>query len=471
MQTHLTKLTCALILGGSLVGCSAMVKTPYTQPSTDIPANFQNSKTLSQQIYANTYADQWWKLFNDQELNQLVEQVLTSNTDLAVAGINLKQARIQAKQSQSRQGIRISDAGISTGHRFSLDGDGDSAQGLSLNYPGLSYELDLFGKLANETEAARWEALATEEDLQATAQSIIATTANLYWELGYLNESYTVAKQNLASTQKTYDLVKVQYKAGAVSGLDLTSAEQALQSQKATLSRIDQQKVETRTALAVLMQRPVQQLNIIEPNRLPNLTLPNIAPGLPAELLSRRPDLKASELRLRKALANKDANKASYYPSISLTGGINTKGSSTSLTEALSNPVAILGAGLNLPFLQWNDMKRDLKVNELEYEKSIIQYRQTLYKAFGDVENALSNKTELDRQVTLQERNVQLAEKAERLTDVRYRNGAIALKNLLDAQETTRNARLTLVQTKQSQYNAYVTLMQALGGSPIQPQP
>ena len=116
-------------------------------------------------------------------------------------------------------------------------------------------------------------------------------------------------------------------------------------------------------------------------------------------------------------------------------------------------------------------MKRDLKVNELEYEKSIIQYRQTLYQAFADVENALSARNELDKQVALQERNVQLAEKTERLTEVRYRNGAIALKNLLDAQATTRNARLSLVQTKQSQYNAYVTLLQALGGSPIQQLP
>ena len=471
MQMNFTKLAVALALSSSLVGCAAMVKTPYETPATNIPSNFQNSKALSQQVHANTYADQWWTLFNDAQLNQLVNQVLAANTDLAVAGINLQQARLQAKQSQSQQGIRIGTTGASVGHRFSLDGDGNSSNGISLNYPGLSYELDLFGKLANQTEASRWEALATEQDLQATAQSLIGTTANLYWQLGYLNERYSIAQQNLVSTQKTYDLIKVQYKAGAVSGLDLTQAEQSVQSQKATLSQIAQQKVETRTALAVLLHQPVQQLNIAEPQRLPRVALPTIAAGLPAELLSRRPDLQASELRLRKALATKDANKASYYPSISLTGSLSTGSSSTSLTEVLSNPAAILGAGLTLPFLQWNDMKRDLKVNELEYEKSILQYRQTLYQAFADVENALSNRTELSQQVALQERNVQLAEKTERLTEVRYRNGAIALKNLLDAQETTRNARLSLVQTKQSQYNAYVTLMQALGGSPIKQLP
>ena len=472
MQMNLTKLASALLLGSSLVGCAAVVKTPYEQPSIAVPGSFQNNTVLSKQIYDDVLADQWWTLFKDPQLNTLVEDVLSRNSNLAVAGINLQQARIQARQTQSQQGVRIGDARVSTGRQFSLDGDGDRSTGISLGYPGLSYELDLFGKLANQTEAARWEARATEQDLQATAQSLIGTTAQLYWQLAYLNERYSVVQQNLATAQKTYDLVRVQYRAGAVSGLDLTQAEQAIQSQQATLSQIEQQRVETRTALAVLMNMPVQQLSIQEPQRLPNIALPAIAAGLPASLLSRRPDLNAAELRLRKALANKDANKASYYPSISLTGSLSTGiGTSTSLSDALKNPVATLGAGLTLPFLQWNDMKRDLQVNELEYEKAILQYRQTIYEAFADVENALSNRTELTKQVELQRRNVELAEKTERLTEVRYRNGAVALKNLLDAQETTRNARLNLVQTRQNQYNAYVTLLQALGGSPIKQLP
>ncbi|WP_436913158.1 efflux transporter outer membrane subunit [Acinetobacter schindleri] len=472
MQMNLTKLASALLLGSSLVGCAAVVKTPYEQPSIAVPGSFQNNTALSKQIYDDVLADQWWTLFRDPQLNTLVEDVLSRNSNLAVAGINLQQARIQTRQTQSQQGIRIGDARVSTGRQFSLDGDGDRSTGISLGYPGLSYELDLFGKLANQTEAARWEARASEQDLQATAQSLIGTTAQLYWQLAYLNERYSVVQQNLATAQKTYDLVRVQYRAGAVSGLDLTQAEQAIQSQQATLSQIEQQRVETRTALAVLMNMPVQQLSIQEPQRLPNIALPAIAAGLPASLLSRRPDLNAAELRLRKALANKDANKASYYPSISLTGSLSTGiGTSTSLSDALKNPVATLGAGLTLPFLQWNDMKRDLQVNELEYEKAILQYRQTIYEAFADVENALSNRTELTKQVELQRRNVELAEKTERLTEVRYRNGAVALKNLLDAQETTRNARLNLVQTRQNQYNAYVTLLQALGGSPIKQLP
>ncbi|AOA59226.1 efflux transporter outer membrane subunit [Acinetobacter larvae] len=473
MSIHHVKTTgCIALLSQLLIGCQAIVKSDYQAPNVSVPQQFAYA-TSTANAYPAQYADQWWTLFQDPQLNQLVQQVIARNGNLAVAGINLQQAQLKAGLAQAQQGIRVSDASISTGHQFELEGGSHSDSGFRLNYPGLSYQIDLFGKLARQTEAAKWEALATAQDLQATAQTLIGTTANLYWQLGYLNERHQVTLSNLEKTEKLYQLVQSQYRAGSVSGLDLTQAQQAVQSQQASLSQIEQQRVETRSALAVLLQIPLQQLTIQEPQTLPSAQLPAITAGLPAELLSRRPDLQAAELRLRESLANKDATKASYYPSISLTGSLSTGlvGSSSSLADALKNPIATLGAGLTLPFLQYNDMKRNLKISALDYEKAIVQYRNTLYQAFADTENALSQRLELDKQVALQQKNLDLAEKSERLTEVRYKNGAIALKQLLDAQETTRNARLSLVQTKQSQYNAYVTLLQALGGSPIQQLP
>lgn len=461
-SSKLTTLCAMLVASSTLVGCAAMVKTPYHAPAVQTPSSFQYDKTQVASNYAN-YADRWWTLFGDTQLNQLVDQVIAKNTDLAVAGITLRQARLKAGLAADQQGPRVNSS-VSTSQNIDVNSGDRSSNGLSLN-AGVSYELDLFGKLARQTEAAKWEALATAQDLQATAQTLIGTTTKLYWQLAYLNESLSTAEQSLATSEKLYSLVNTQYQAGAVSGLDLTQAEQSVQSQKANLSQIQQSLVETRTALAVLLHIPVQQLNIQEPQRLPQVNLPQIQAGLPASILSRRPDLRAAELRLRETLATKDATTASYYPSISLTGSLGS--SSTSLTELIKNPVLALGANLSLPFLQYNDMKKNIAISQLDYEKAIIQYRQTLYQAFADVENALSARTELNQQVQFQQRNLELAEKAERLTDVRYRNGAIALKNVLDQQQTTRTARLSLVNTKQSQYNAYVTLMQALGGSPI----
>ena len=462
----LPKLSALIILPILFTGCVATVKTPYQAPNTTVPTSFAYQNT-STGLNAEQWSDQWWTLFNDAQLNALVDQVIAKNADLAVAGIALKQARLQADLTANQQGLRVGSS-VSTGHSFDLNSGTDSANGLSLS-GNVSYEIDLFGKLANQTQAQRWEALATEQDLQSTAQSLIATTCNLYWQLAYLNERMTAAEQSLATSNKLFDLVKVQYRAGAVSGIELTEAEQSVQSQKATLSQLRQQIVEAKTALAVLLHQPVQQLNIDIPKKLPQSSLPNIDAGLPATLIARRPDLQAAELRLRKTLATKDATKASYYPSISLTGSLGT--SSTSLTELLQNPVLALGASLSLPFLQYNDMKKDIAISELDYESAIISYRQTLYQAFADVENALSGRIEANAQLSDQQKNLELAQKSARLNEVRYRNGAIALKNVLDAQESVRSAEVSLAQTRYNQYTTYVTLMQALGGSPIQKFP
>lgn len=445
-------------------GCAATVKTPYETPEINIPDSFQQHQKTKYTITLNDERlDRWWTLFADEKLNRLVEQVLEKNSNLAVAGINLKQARLQAGLQKNQQGIRTN-VGVSTGHSIDLNSGDDSSNGLSVN-AGVSYELDLFGKLAKQSEASQWEAIATEQDLQATAQSLIAETVKLYWQLAYLHEREHYAQLNLETSKKLLSIVQAQFKAGAVSQLELTQAQHAVESQYSNISQIKQQLIETRTALAVLLHQPLQELSLDEPTHLAQIQLIDISAGLPASLLSRRPDLQAAEYRLRKALATKDATTASYYPSISLTGSLGSR--STSLIELIQNPALALGASLNLPFLQVNDMKKNLAISDLEYEKTIIQYRQTLYQAFADVEKALANRTEINHQVELNKKTLELSEKAQQLTEVRYKHGAIALKNVLDAQQNTRSAYLTWLQSKQSQYNAYVTLFQALGGSPI----
>ena len=220
MTLQFKKLGFTVALTASITGCSAVVKTPYQAPAVQVPQQFQYDAQKNKNL---NLTDQWWTLFNDAQLNQLIEQVLAKNSDLSVAGITLKQARLQAGLAENKQGLRTSSS-ISTGHNFDLGSGNDSSRGLSTSV-GVSYELDLFGKLANQTKASRWEALATEQDLQATEQSLVGTTAKLYWQLGYLNERYQTIQQNLASAQKIYSLVQTQYKMGAVSGLDLTQAE------------------------------------------------------------------------------------------------------------------------------------------------------------------------------------------------------------------------------------------------------
>ncbi|MBF7685129.1 efflux transporter outer membrane subunit [Acinetobacter sp. B10A] len=462
MKHQFSTFASVILLSNVLLGCSALVKTPYQAPEVSTSQTF----AYAQNSLQNNYPDQWWTLFGDQTLNHLIEHVIQENHNLAIAGLTLQQARLKAGLAENQQGFRVN-ASSSTRHKFMFEDGSNQAQGVSANV-GVSYELDLFGKLSHQTQSAQWEAQASAEDLQATAQTLIATTAKLYWQLAYLNESKTTAQQSLAHSQQLDRLVNTQYKLGAVSGLETAQAAQAVQSQMANLNRIEQSLVETRTGLATLLHIPIQQLNISEPAQLPQTTLPAIAAGLPATLLARRPDLQAAEFRLRKTLENTNATRASYYPSISLTSNLGS--SSTALTELIKNPILTLGANLSLPFLQYNDMKRNIAVSQLDYDKAVLQYKQTLYQAFADVENALSNQTQLANQVRAQADTLALSERSEKLILVQYKYGAVALKNVLDQQESTRNTHLNLVNLKQSQYNAYVTLLQALGGRPL-PQP
>jgi len=185
-------------------------------------------------------------------------------------------------------------------------------------------------------------------------------------------------------------------------------------------------------------------------------------PCLPAQLLTRRPDLRAAELRLRKTLANGDATRTAYYPTLSLTGSL--VGSSNSLSQVLDNPVATLGAGLVLPFIQWRDMQRASDIAQLDYEAAVIAYRQSWYQALADVENALSARQQYDDQGSLLQTALDAARQAERLAEVRYRAGSTPLKTWLDAQETRRQAELSLAANRLNRLNAWVTVVQTLGG-------
>lgn len=241
----------------------------------------------------------------------------------------------------------------------------------------------------------------------------------------------------------------------------MLEAEQNLAAQQASRTDLLRQQVETANALALLFDNPPGQRYAI-PAALPTRPLPPLQAGMPAELLSRRPDLRAAELRLRGTLATVDATRASYYPTLTLTAAVG--GSSNALRDVLQNPIATLGAGLVLPFLQWNQMQLSIKVSQADYELAVVNFRSTLYSAFGDVENALSARRQYADQTLLLERNLQAAQAAERLYELRYRSGSVALKSWLDAQEKRRTAEITLAQNRLDALKNQVTLYQALGG-------
>ncbi|MBK1614794.1 RND transporter [Rubrivivax gelatinosus] len=444
-----------------LTACSAL-RTPYTAAPAELPAHWSAPAAAAAAV---TPAANWWQALQDPALDRVVALALERNADLALAAITLRQARLQAGLADSDRRPSLS-ASVSGQTQRSLESPRTTTHSYDASL-GVSWDADLWQRLGALADAAGLEAQASEEDRQAAALSLSGTAATLYWQLGYLNERVASAEASLDYVRRTRELVQAQYAAGAVGALERQEAEQSVASQQATLEDLLQQRTEARHALALLLDHAPggEALAALgpEPAALPATPLPELRAGLPAELLGRRPDLRAAELRLRKSLAQGDASRASYYPSLSLTGSLGS--SSAALGHLLANPVAVLGSGLTLPFLNQREMQLNDALQQANYEAAVVGFRQTLYSAFGEVENALSARRTLARQGEWLQRSLDAARRVESLYEQRYRAGAGTLKNWLDAQESRRSAELALAENRFARLKNQATLVQALGGA------
>jgi NodT family efflux transporter outer membrane factor (OMF) lipoprotein len=449
----------SLGLGAALLatgGCASLTRSTYSAPQLPVEAAWQQQAPGT----ANVAAGTWWDRFGDSDLSALVTRVVEANGDLAAAGIRLRQARLSADLAAS-QLFPSFNGSLSNGASAPLDG-GQTSKSSSASL-GASWEVDLFGRLDAERDAARWEAEATEKDLAATRLSLIGTTVRAWWQLAYVNERISLAEQSLDYDRKTYELVARQHAAGAVSRLDVREAEETVASQEAALTQLVQSRVETRNALAALLDRQVYDGP--ERQTLPREELPAVDAGIPAGLLARRPDLSASELRLRKTLATADATAASYYPQFSLTGSLGT--ASSSLLLFLGNPIASLGAALSLPVLNPDRIRLGTGIARADYDAAAAQFRQDVYDALRDTANALSAREQYVKQGEALALTLVAAQDAEVLYARQYSAGAVALRSLLDARERLRTAQGSAIENRLNQLDAQVSLYEALGGDAV----
>jgi NodT family efflux transporter outer membrane factor (OMF) lipoprotein len=436
-------------------GCAILPRSEFIAPAVQIPAKWEAQGATGSGLAVKWG---WWKDFRDPLLNDLIDRALRTNNDLAAATIKVRRAQLKSG---------LTDTNLTPSLEISANSgaDFDLKHGTVLQSHGvsaaLSYELDLWGKLKSARDADRWEAEATAVDRENTALSLIGTTASSYWQIAYLHEEIAAGEASIAYAEKTLALVRAKYKAGAVSSIDVVEAERTVAAQKGNQTKLNQQLTEARNAMAIIFdQAPGNR--VADRQQLPASALPEVQAGLPASLLSQRPDLRAAEMRLRENLANVDATKASFYPSITLTGSLGS--SSTSLAGILQNPVGTLGAGLALPFLQWNTAQLNIKIAGSQYEEAVVNFRQTLYQALSEVENALSARLQYENERVELERTLLLARKAEQLAGVRYRMGATGVQAWLDEQERRRSAETALAQNRLNRLVNMVKLYQALGG-------
>ncbi|PWH04588.1 MULTISPECIES: efflux transporter outer membrane subunit [Shewanella] len=441
-----------------LSGCGALMRSDFEPPALQVPEQW-----LHTQVNGQVSLDPWWQKFNQPELNQLISQVLSSNNDLTLATLTLQKARLQAGLARDDLYPQLSSNNTASMNK-PLEG-GSSSKTFQANL-SVSYEVDLWGKVSANIDQAQWTALASLEDRESTAQSLVATTASLYWQIGYLHQRIELSNKSIEHSRQTLALTQRQYASGAVTELNVLESQRSLAGQEASHSQLLQQLAEAENALAILLNRAPGQV-AVEIKQLPDSAVPEVGVGIPADLVGRRPDVKAALYQLRSALASKDATYASYFPSLSLTGSV---GESTSeLKELLRNPVGSLGAGLVLPFLQWNQMQINNDLADIDYQTAIVNYRKTLYSAFEDVDNAISAKQQYAYQGEKLELQFSAAAQAEAIYESQYRHGAIGIQNWIDAQENRRSAEAALLENRYNQLTAQATLYQALGGSDIAP--
>ncbi|SIO96370.1 Antibiotic efflux pump outer membrane protein ArpC precursor [Vibrio spartinae] len=441
-----------------LSGCSSLTHTKFTPPQVDVPAAWQ-----TQQVTDQVSLSPWWERFNDPVLNRLIQQMLRINNDLTLATLTLQKARLEAGLSETDQYPELSST-LAASHSKRLD-SGTNSKNYSANL-SVRYELDLWGRVASSVNAAQWTAIASAADRESTAQSLASTTASLYWQIGYLKERVALSDKSIAYAKQILALAQRQYHSGAVSELDVLEAKRSLAGQQAAHSDLLQSLTEAENAMAILFNQPPKQ-GELQIQSLPKEPIPEVAAGVPADLLIRRPDVKAALYELKSALATSDATVAGYLPTLTLTSSVGD--ASSQLRHLLTDPLGTLGAEMILPFLQWNQMSLNRKIAQTNYRTALVNYRQTLYTAMTDVDNALSAKQHYQYQGFRLKEQYDAATAAEQIYASQYHHGAVSIRDWLDAQENQRSAQESLLENRYNQYHIQATLYQALGGSDIAP--
>jgi len=453
MTTRSRILTALCASSALLAGCAST--TAYVRPATTVPPTYAQAP-VSTASQAAPGGD-WWKRFSDTGLDALVDQALARNNSLAQSEISVERARVQVGLSVVNPAILGS---LTAGATGPLNGNGPWLRSYGSS-ASISYEADLFGRLHATKDVARFEADATAEDYATARLSLIATAVDLYYQLAYLNERIALSEDSVAYTRRTLGLAQALRNAGSASLLDVSEAEQSLKSQQSTLEDLQRQRVAALNAIDLLLDG--QHWNpAAQPVGSGEAEPPPVAVGLPAELLSRRPDLRAAELRLREQLRQVDVTRLNFYPRLNLTGQLGT--STAELANVLKNPVGTLGADVLLPFLQVDQMRLQNKDAKLAYKSAVIGFRQTLYQALVDVENALADRRHYAEESRLLTGSLGDARRVESLDETLYRAGSTTLKVWLDAQETRRQTEASLAQSMLNERLAQVTLYKALGG-------
>ena len=444
----------------SLSSCS-LTDLPELEEA-DIPQQWQGPVVEDSAIWPES---DWWNTFKDDELSSIVAQVQENNLDLANNLRNLESAQITLREAGFNL-LPIPVVSIGTGASYNetrIDGVNTSS---SPNEPfdlGANFTYnDILSKPATYDRAlADYDSRVAQ--VADVALNTLGTAASTYFQLLLTRDKIEASTQNVENAEAIYNIAQARVDAGVAVPIEALQQQIALERERNNLRSFIQNDLAARSSLALLTGRTVQDFEI-SGQTLQTLLIPAVQPGVPSELLNRRPDLVQAEANLRGARANVDVVKTDLFPQISLTGGINA--SSTSLSALVDDPDTFLNINASLiqTLLDNGQRFRNIEQARLTMENSLSNYRKAVIGAFNEVEVLLSNIQLLESQVEVALQNLEAAEEAFRIAQARYQEGVADFQTVLTSQNTLFSTRNTYLDNKLLHLNAIVGLFQALGG-------
>ncbi|HET6518344.1 MAG TPA: efflux transporter outer membrane subunit, partial [Geminicoccaceae bacterium] len=402
----------------------------------------------------------WWRTFSDPELERLIALAQTRNHDLRAAASRVAQARARAEAAAA--GLYPTLGASSSGGRVGRAGDG-----LDVSYQiGLdaSYEVDFWGRNRAAAASAGAGVEASRFDRETVALSLTADVATTWFQYLSLTDRLASARKQLDIARRVLDLVRQQAAWGAVSELRVAQQRNTVASLEATLPTLERQRSEAGNALAVLLGMAPGELELPPGGSLAAVAVPAVAPGLPAELLERRPDLRSAEAALAAADADVHAARAAMFPAIRLTGRGGFASVALSSLFDVGGSFYNLVTGLTAPIFDAGRLEAGRDLALARREELTHRYRAAVVAAFRDVEDALAAARYLGETEAAQREALAQARRAYELAEIQYRAGAVDFMTVLDAQRTLFQAEDVVLQTRLARLNAAVALYRALGG-------
>ncbi|MEW9856428.1 efflux transporter outer membrane subunit [Novosphingobium sp. M1R2S20] len=464
-----------------LGGCN--LAPAFDRPPPPIAPAYPKTSPPEGQAVALASELSWQAFFRDARLQELVQTALERNRDLAQAYARIEQARAQyriqaadrlptvdANTSGTRARQPLSALGASGAALPEGAPDGVTFNQFSANVGVSAFELDLWGRVRNLSEAQRQRWLASVEGARAFRLSLIAQVAAAYFDIRAGEERIRLAERSLEGRREGVRIANLRLDAGVTSTVDYDQSVLLLTQAETELAQIQLQTEQSRNLLDVLTGGPVTEP--LPPPASLSAQLVPIAPGLPSDLLTRRPDVLEAEYNLRAANADIGAARAAFFPSISLTGLFGFASNSLDALFNSGNRSWSFGGAGALPIFDWGRREGQLEVNRARAEELAAAYQRTVQGAFREVADALVARQRLAEQIESQTRTLEAQRRLARTAGLRYENGIAIYLEVLDAERNLFAAEQALIQLRATELQNAVTLYTALGGGlepPVSP--